>query len=514
MATTSTLIAAALARVKTKTENRQSHIIQSHELSRADRELLLATGWLQEIIRGWYMLVRPDIATGDTAAWYANFWDFVRLYCEARFGHNYCLSAEASLDLHIEKPTAPQQLIVIAKQGTGIRQLKHNTSLVIYADKKNFPEEITQKQGINVMSLAFALAKVTPAYFEKNTRDAEIALRSVKTADEITKVIARYNLKTAGARLIGAYQFLKDNEMATRIKNDLVLAGILVNPHNPFQQQKAPLLTIRLKSPYAGRIQAMWKEARDTIIAHFPKPPGLPKRKTTYLNKMDEIYQYDAYNSLSIEGYQVTPELIERVKKQKWNPAHNEYDNNMKNAMAAKGYFDAFQQVKKSVTKIIVGENAAKIVKKDLQLWYKSLFGPSVQAGIIPPEALFGYRNDRVFIRNSIHVPPPKEAVLDAMEAFFDCLQNESHPAVSAILGHYIFVFIHPYMDGNGRIGRFLMNAFLAAGGYPWTVVQVKNRNKYISTLEKTHTQFDMTEFTKFIKSEMIASKSGENHAK
>lgn len=90
------------------------------------------------------------------------------------------------------------------------------------------------------------------------------------------------------------------------------------------------------------------------------------------------------------------------------------------------------------------------------------------------------------------------------MEAFFECLKKESHPGVNAVLGHYFFVFIHPYMDGNGRLGRFLMNALLASGGYPWTVIRVSNRTKYISILERTHGQFDMTEFTNFIKTEMV----------
>jgi len=40
------------------------------------------------------------------------------------------------------------------------------------------------------------------------------------------------------------------------------------------------------------------------------------------------------------------------------------------------------------------------------------------------------------------------------------------------VLGHFVFVYIHPYLDGNGRIGRFLMNLMLAAGGYPWTVTR------------------------------------------
>ena len=45
---------------------------------------------------------------------------------------------------------------------------------------------------------------------------------------------------------------------------------------------------------------------RETIIAIFPKSPGLPKSKNQYLKFVDEIYKSDAYHSLSIEGYSVT----------------------------------------------------------------------------------------------------------------------------------------------------------------------------------------------------------------
>ena len=496
-------IAAALSRVRAQADVGGGQIIRSSTMTRSDREVLLATGWLQEIIRGWYMLVRPDVATGDTAAWYANFWDFVRIYLNHRFEGNYCLSAESSLGLHMDNPVVPAQVIAIVKHGSGLLKLMYDTSLMIYADPNHFPTEMTQKQGLNVMSLAYALCKVAPSYFQQHPRDAELALRSIRTPDEISRLIIRYNLKTAAARLMGAYQFLQDQEMATAIKNDVTTVGILVSPNNPFQRAAPMLKTTRLQSPYAGRIKAMWEQARDTVLEYFPPPPGLPKSKEKYLHHIDEIYQYDAYHSLSIEGYHVTYDLINRVKSQQWSPDNNIYDNDTKNAMAAKGYYDTFLQVKQCIAQVIRGGNAAQIIKNNLQQWYQHLFGPSVQAGIISADSLFGYRNDRVFIRNSRHSPPPKEAVLDAMEAFFDCLHHEPHPGVSAVLGHYFFVFIHPYMDGNGRIGRFLMNTLLASGGYPWTVVRVENRSQYISILENTHINFDMTAFTCFIKSEM-----------
>jgi Fic family protein len=83
-----------------------------------------------------------------------------------------------------------------------------------------------------------------------------------------------------------------------------------------------------------------------------------------------------------------------------------------------------------------------------------------------------------------MHVPPNYEAVRDAMPVFFEMLSEETDAAVRVVLGHFIFVYIHPYMDGNGRTGRFLMNVMLAAAGYPWTVVPVQRRDAYMAALE------------------------------
>lgn len=52
--------------------------------------------------------------------------------------------------------------------------------------------------------------------------------------------------------------------------------------------------------------------------------------------------------------------------------------------------------------------------------------------------------------------PPRSEAVRDIMPAFFDLLKQEESASVRVVLGHFIFVYIHPYMDGNGRMARFI----------------------------------------------------------
>jgi Fic family protein len=247
----------------------------------------------------------------------------------------------------------------------------------------------------------------------------------------------------------------------------------------------------------------MWAQMREDVIASFPVEPGLPVDKEAYLTAVQDTYVRDAYNSLSIEGYHVTNALIERVASGIWDPEKNDADLQSKDALAARGYFLARQKVEASIRRILGGENAGLVVAQDHRVWYRELFGPSVDAKLLKTSDLAGYRSHQVFIRNAAHVPPPKEAVRDMMPALFELLETEPHAAARAVLGHFIFVFTHPYMDGNGRIGRFLMNAMLASGGYPWTVIEVTRRSDYMEALDAASSGGDIGPFAKFVASSL-----------
>jgi hypothetical protein len=171
--------------------------------------------------------------------------------------------------------------------------------------------------------------------------------------------------------------------------------------------------------------------------------------------------------------------------------------------MAAKGYLEAFRMVKKSVARVLHGERAGQVFRQDYSDWYLAMFSESVRAGLLQPYHLAGHRNAPVYIRAARHVPPPAESVNDAMSALLELLESEQQPSVRAVLGHWLFGFIHPYMDGNGRMARFLMNLMLASGGYPWTIVRTTRRKEYLDALDAASADQNIVPFARFIREEM-----------
>jgi Fic family protein len=206
---------------------------------------------------------------------------------------------------------------------------------------------------------------------------------------------------------------------------------------------------------------------REEVVAAFPPAPGAPKDIDGLLKEVEARYVTDAYHSLSIEGHRVTATLIEKIRDGSWNPDGDEKDRATRDAMAARGYFETHNLVKEDLVRVIKGDNAGTVFRSALPRWYQALFSPSVQAGILKASDLAGYRNDQVFIRGALHVPLSKEAVRDCMPVLFELLEAEVEPQVRAVLGHFLFVYIHPYMDGNGRLARFLMNLSGSRNGLP-----------------------------------------------
>nr|WP_245276927.1 Fic family protein [Rhizobium leguminosarum] len=188
-----------------------------------------------------------------------------------------------------------------------------------------------------------------------------------------------------------------------------------------------------------------------------------------YIAQIDERYVADALNSLSIAGHEVSEDLIQRVQDGAWKPDEDAQDYETKNALAAKGYRLAFEEVRDDIKKILDGAPTGKLLEERHQDWFRAMFSPSVTAGIIKAHQLAGYRSHNVYLRGSSHVPLPPHAIADAMDALFESIEEEPDPRAKAVVAPFLFTYIHPFPDGNGRTARFIMNALLAECGVPWT---------------------------------------------
>jgi fido (protein-threonine AMPylation protein) len=500
MATPSEKLAESLQRLHNLQNTNGAAAIRAKDMPRTHRERLKANGFLREVMKGWYVPSRPEEKEGGSTAWYTWFWRFAAVYLETRFGKNWSLSPEQSLSLHGGNWAVPRQLLVRSpKGGNKVVPLPHGTSLLDVRAALPAPADREEKDGLRIFSLESALIESSPQYFTGHATDVRAVLAMVRDVSGLLARLLEGGHSVIAGRFAGAFRNSGRDRLADEIVRTMAAAGYEVRESDPFSDRPSLSLPARETSPYVNRIKLLWDKMRRPVIECFPKAPGLARNTSAYMKGVQEAYVTDAYHSLSIEGYRVTPELIERVRSGTWNPEANEQDREQTNAMAARGYWQAFQVVEKSIERVLRGENPGTVVEEDHREWYREMFTPSVTAGIFKPRDLAGYRSGQVYIRQSMHVPLNRDAVRDAMPAFFDLLAQETDPAVRVVLGHFIFVYIHPYMDGNGRMARFLMNTMMSAGGYPWTVIPLPERKAYMASLEKASVGEDIGPFAGFL---------------
>lgn len=113
------------------------------------------------------------------------------------------------------------------------------------------------------------------------------------------------------------------------------------------------------------------------------------------------------------------------------------------------------------------------------------------------------YRKEKVIITGTEFIPPPPLKLSGLMKKFvrnIPLMRKKYHPVEFSALIHKEFVTIHPFVDGNGRTARLLMNLALLQSGYVITIIPPVLRNYYISAIGKTQIEpVDNTTFVNFI---------------
>lgn len=485
-------------------------VVRGKQLSNANRLLLLESGYLREILKGWYFVADPTAEAGDTTPFFANFWEYLARYLGERFGAGYCLTAEHSLLRHAQHTVIPKTVhVVLQANQSQVQTLAFGHTVAMFPGKSTFPTaaQTQEIQGLRCMNLPLCLVNLPPRHFATHGREVQIVMSQLLDPGALAALV---NVNRAGlARILSAYRQVDRGDFADAVLQQLAGLGIqLKTDETPFAATPVYALGPAGRSPLYARIRALWAQHRETVAACRPAQATLDLSPADYLARVQAIRSEDAYHSLSIERYRVTPELIRKIAEEAWDPINNPADQKQVAAMAAKGYLDAFELVRDAAAQAYAQRTsnpglAAQLFATQHQAWYQKLFGPSVDAAILDVADLIGYRRHMVFLRGSLHSPPHYDQVLDGMDALRECLAAEPDAFVRAVLGHWLFGFVHPYMDGNGRTARFTMNLLLAAGGYPWTVIRVDDRDEYMRALESASVDDDLSPFARFISAQI-----------
>lgn len=252
-----------------------------------------------------------------------------------------------------------------------------------------------------------------------------------------------------------------------------------------------------LREPWLDRFRAKLARAaevgaevvRETAVDLTPRPLD------AVLRQARTAKAEDTYHSTTIEGYRITREHVHAVLA--GAPLESPDRAEMERLMALKGYSQAFERTLQFTDESADGVRLSEGMVLDL---YVELWGPSVDAEIMTAAELRGWRKAPVYIRGSAYVPPAPAKVPQMMRVWADSLNEMEVDAVSrAAIAHWAFVHVHPFMDGNGRLSRLLMNLILCSAGLPWTIIRAEERREYFDALEQADIREDYAPFTRFI---------------
>jgi len=247
-------------------------------------------------------------------------------YCNNRFGEEWHLSPEQSLLLHGERTVIPDQVVVNRPKG----QEQCNRASVRHIALR--PEGTCDagdggsggKDGLRLFSPAAALVRVVESFFRRNPFETQVVLASLGDASDLLSALLNGGHSAKAGYLAGAFRQTGRPDWAGEIMGAMKSAGYDVRESNPSRPGRYSALYAGLGAPIVGRMEMLWESMRGAVVETFPEEPGLSRDRDAYLRFVDGIYQSDAYHSLSIEGYSVTPETIERVRQGDWDPEHHE----------------------------------------------------------------------------------------------------------------------------------------------------------------------------------------------
>jgi len=209
-------------------------------------------------------------------------------------------------------------------------------------------------------------------------------------------------------------------------------------------------------------------EKLELILKNFQKE-WKRTPETARQKEKEEIAVAFTYNTNAIEGSTITLEEVREITQDKISP-----NKPLRDIKEAEAHYEIFLKIL---------ESKEKISNKLLLNWHKEIFGNAKQD-------IAGKFRDYL-VRVGSYLAPDWQDVQKFMNSLVKFINSSKYnPVELAARAHYKFEKIHPFGDGNGRIGRLLMNYILWRAGYPMLIIEYKKRRSYYKALQRDEEVF------------------------
>ncbi len=263
-----------------------------------------------------------------------------------------------------------------------------------------------------------------------------------------------------------------------KVKKKRIYLGVDLNKKELLKEEEKADKELQLLSTL---LTAEEKDQLEKIKKDYLSQP-----KETKENRYESFVSLFTYDSTNIEGNTFTLQetsqlLFENITPRKSLREINEVVNHKK-------AFDSLLDIKKDLSKELILKIHKLVVQNTLKPDLKDQIGK--------------YRTLQVYIRGADWLPPKPGEVSKEMGyllSWYSKNKKKLHPLILAAYFHSAFETIHPFVDGNGRIGRLLMNLILHKNKYPMINIPNKEKYNYYKSLESSQLKGDLRPLVKFL---------------
>ncbi|XP_028681171.1 protein adenylyltransferase FICD [Erpetoichthys calabaricus] len=221
------------------------------------------------------------------------------------------------------------------------------------------------------------------------------------------------------------------------------------------------------------------------IDSKVRKLMSIPKGNSALRRVMEETYYHHIYHTVAIEGNTLTLSEIRHIIETRYAvPGKSLLEQNEVIGVDA---------AMKYMNTTLLSRIGSVSITDILEIHRRVL-------GYVDPVEAGSVRTNQVFVGH--HIPPHPRDLNRHLDEFVQWLNSDEamnlHPVEFAALAHYKLVYIHPFVDGNGRTSRLLMNLILMQAGYPPITIRKEQRAEYYNTLDLAN-EGDVRPFIRFI---------------